>query len=82
LTQSNCNAEGAVSFADGDRGQWRRSPFRDDTLPLQDGRMIYLHCPRCRAPVFDEPDDPAMDDRTAPRRARPSPWPFFGAGRG
>jgi len=62
LEQSNCYAEGEVRFANGDSGRWRLSPFRGGTLLLQDGRMIYLHCRRCQASLFDEPDDPAADD--------------------
>lgn len=52
LDWSPCFASGTVSFANGLRGTWGIQQLRAGSLKLNDGRMLYLYCPTCRAPAF------------------------------
>lgn len=57
LSMSRCFAAGEVSFANGDKGQWKIDRARRGLLTLSDGRAAYFYCAKCRPKVFAEPCD-------------------------
>lgn len=52
LDWSPCHASGEVTFTNGVTGIWAIQQYRAGSLRLNDGRTLYLYCPRCQATAF------------------------------
>lgn len=56
LDWSPCHASGEVTFKNGLTGIWAIQRYRAGSLTLNDGRTLYLYCPRCQAKAFPSAD--------------------------
>lgn len=52
LDWSPCYNSGKVTFKNGQTGTWEIQQYRAGTLKLNDGKTVYLYCPRCKAKGF------------------------------
>ena len=52
LDWSACYASGKVTFDGGLTGTWGIHRLRGGSLKLNDGRTLYLYCPKCKAKAF------------------------------
>lgn len=53
LEMSRCQAAGGIRLRNGERGHWLIDQERRGLVVLEDGRAIYLYCPRCTAKVYE-----------------------------
>jgi len=72
LEMSRCNAEGRVTFANGQRGRWWIDQERRGRVVLTDGQPIYLYCSACTSRQFEPVYDPDRDSGLA---GHPGPPP-------
>lgn len=52
LDWSPCYASGEVTFKKGVKGTWEIQQGRAGSLKLNNGRTVYLYCPKCKAKAF------------------------------